>query len=102
MRLVGARRRLGGLTASRPVSSQTDIHWIVELKDASVRAERRIRDIDASLGTLQHADTPLSARAKEAEAFLASRSELLEAVGRIRGLLCQRFPELPGRYRRAR
>jgi hypothetical protein len=102
MRLTGARRRLGGLTASHSVSSQTDLHWIGELKDASALAERRIQDIDACLRTLQHAATSLPARAQETEVFITSRSELMEAVGRIRDLLCQRFPELPGRYWRAR
>jgi hypothetical protein len=98
MRLTGARRKLGELATSRPISQQTDSHWVLELKYASLEAERRIREIDLCLRTLQHADTSLPTRAAETENFTSTRSELMEAVSRIRDLLSQRFPELPGRY----
>jgi hypothetical protein len=97
MRLVGARKRLGELTASRPVCEQADMYWFLELKDASLMAERRIHDLDACLRTLQHPDTPPSARARQTEIFTSRGSELVEAAVRIRNLLLQRFPELAGK-----
>jgi len=97
MRLVGARKRLGELTSSQSASGQADVYWFLELKDASLEAERRIRDLDACLRTLQHSHTHPSARARETEIFTSRRSELVEAAMRIRNLLFQRFPELADR-----
>ncbi len=97
MRLVGVRQRLGELTAFRPGSVQADVYWILELKDASLKAEHRIHDLDVCLRTLQHAATSPSVRARETEIFTSRRSELVEAAMRIRNLLFQRFPELEGR-----
>lgn len=98
MRLVGARKRLAELTTSWPVSDQVDSYWLLELKDVSLEGERRIHDIDMCLQTLQHADTPLSARARENEIFASGRSDLVQVAERVRGLFHQRFPEsLPKR-----
>lgn len=97
MRLIGARKRLGELTASRPASGKADVYWFLELKDASLEAERRICALDACLRILQHAGTSPSARARETEIFNSRRSELVEAATRIRNLLLQQSPELAGR-----
>jgi len=93
MRLTGVRRRLRELTASSRASEQTDIHWFLELKDASFEAERRIHDIDFCLFTLQDASISAPDRAREAKVFISRMPEFLEAVGQIRNLLTQRFPE---------
>lgn len=92
MRLTAASRRLGELTTSRPIYEQTDIQWFLELKDAFLAAERWIHDIDTCLRTLQDMATSSSDRARETEVFTSIMRGLLEAVGRIRNLLVQRFP----------
>ena len=97
MRLVGARKRLAELTTSWPVSDQVDSYWLLELKDVSFEAERRIQDIDMCLQTLQYADTPLPARARETEIFASGRSDLVQVAARVRGLFHQRFPESLGK-----
>jgi hypothetical protein len=97
MRLVGARSRLAELVAFRPAGGPDDGYWLLELEDAFWKIQRRLRDLDACLLTLQHGEISTADRSRETEAFLARRSELAEVVTRIRNLVVQRFPEQASR-----
>ena len=92
MRLVGTRGRLADLMASWPGAAPDDGYWLLELKDACRRMQRRLHDLDGCLRTLQHGEISPADRSRETEAFLARRSELAEVVTRIRNLIIERFP----------
>lgn len=91
MRLVGVRRRLEQLAASRDGPGQADGHWLLEVDDALTRIGRRIDDLCECLRSLQHEGISGEARARETDAFIARRSELADTTSRVRRLL-QRHP----------
>jgi hypothetical protein len=87
MRLVGVRRRLEQLAASRDEPGQADRHWLLEVDDALTRIDRRIDDLSECLRSLQHEGTAGEARARETDGFIARRSELADTTSRVRRLL---------------
>lgn len=86
MRLIGARKRLGDLAQISTVGEH-DIRWVLEFNDARIGAERRLRDVDRYLRTLQRMDSSHSERAREMERFVSCRSDLLRILSKIRQLL---------------
>jgi hypothetical protein len=89
MRLAGTRRRLNDLAWVSSAAEEQDMCWAFELNQARLKAERRFRNIDVCLRTLQYADISHEERVRQAEVFSSNRSELLELLCKIRHLLAQ-------------
>ncbi len=100
MRLVGARKRLRELVRMSPADSNAALHWAIDLNDARLTAEQKLRDIDACLRTLQYTDISLEERTQKAEVFLFKRSELLKVLGEIQRLVSCQLPGLMDDSRR--
>jgi hypothetical protein len=93
MRLVGARKRLRELVRMSPVDTRPAIDWALDLRDARLTVEQKLRDVDVCLLTLHHVDASPQERALKAEAFISRRSDLLEALGQLLRLVSCRLPD---------
>lgn len=92
MLLIGARKRLNDLRSISSAGQRNAISWELELNDACLEAEGRLRDIDVCLDMLQRADASPAERARETEIFASSKSMLLKTLRKIWHLANQSFP----------
>jgi hypothetical protein len=95
MRLTSGRKRLDDLALVCTVGEQDHARWALELNDARREAERRLRDIAASLHTLQRADTSPAERERQTDIFVSARSGLLAVLTDIRHMVARQLPTGP-------
>jgi len=100
MRLVGARKRMAELVRMSPVDGKAAIRWVIDLNEARLTAEQKLRDIDSCLRILHDADTSVNERAQNAEIFLFNRSGLLKALDEIQRLVSSQLQEQTGGSRK--
>jgi len=98
MRLASIRSGLNDLGTMDPLAEPNTVRWMLDLSYARSRAGQQLDAIMACLHVLQCTDASPAERAREAEIFAFSRSELLTALQEVRHLIAGRFPAVFGEH----